>query len=162
VSAWYVTASSSHPDTRPVVLPTSFMGLSVSSYNDGNRPETIAVLRKTVNGAAVSLRVFGEPTGTIIYVEGTRADLTGKSDLHMLGDAGLPYGNASCTRRLVLRLPDDKMNLDNPQGPDSRMMLCWRTSEQVSISALVPGVKPPEEDVAAAVDAVWNQIAATN
>jgi hypothetical protein len=32
----------------------------------------------------------------------------------------------------------------------------------ISATALVLGVKPPEEDVAAAVDALWNQLAATS
>jgi hypothetical protein len=153
---WYLTTSSGPTDTRPVVLPPTFMGLNIGSSNHGDSPEAMAVIREQVNGAPSALTTYGEVKATVVNVVATRADLTGKVDLHFAGDNGRLVGNTRCTRNVVLREAGEDM--DKPGSPLRNKMLCWRTSKQLSISVFVLIRPPAEEDLAAAVDSLWNTL----
>lgn len=148
--AGYLTVSSGPSDTRTVNLPPTFMGLNTSPHNDASLPQSIS---ESLGGAPTALTSYGEPGTTMLNVVATRTDMTGKVDLHLLGDSGRSIGGTRCTRNVVLRGADE--DVDTPGTPLSGKVLCWRTSEQLSISAFVLSRPPAEEDVAAAVDALW-------
>lgn len=62
----------------------------------------------------------------IVRVVSAKSDLTGHRDLRMVGDEGIPVGEARCTQHL-------KVNNDTKVHVVPTMLLCWRTSEARSV-----------------------------
>ena len=148
--ACWVAAASGPSDTRPVALPATFMGLGTSEYDD---PGTARDLSDAVDGAPLAVRGYGGRGTTTLNVVATRSDMTGEVDLRFLGDDGRLIGGTRCTSDVVLR--ERNADPDSPGTPLTGKVLCWRTSERLSVSAFVLTRPPAQEDVAAAVDALW-------
>ncbi|GLY16353.1 hypothetical protein LWF15_30050 [Kineosporia rhizophila] len=153
---WPSRASSGPPDDRAITMPSTFMELDVSPYNTGDDPESVATLREDVGGAQLAFAMYGKAGGTTVSVTATRTDLTGRVDLRMLNDNGQRYSNSYCSSNLSLRTAD--------QGPDGEGspypggLICWRTSDRLSVSAFALIKPPAEEELARAVDLFWESL----
>lgn len=151
VSYRHVTSGPS--DTRPVTLPATFAGLTTSTFSNEGVPESIS---EDLGGAPTALTTYGAPGTTIVNVVAARADMSDRVDLRYLGDDGRLIGGTRCTTNVVLRELDE--GVDSPGSPMTGKLLCWRTSDELSVSAFVLSRPPAAEDVAAAVDALWSTV----
>ena len=138
----------------PVTLPSSLTGLGAVPAGDLTRTaEWQLKARQAGAGATVDGRTYGAGGGarSIRLVVG-RTDLTGKLDLLWAADAGRLVGAVRCT---------DNTRVTPTSKPRIRptVMLCWRTTAALSVSALIldPRATTPvtAEDGAAAVDVGW-------
>ncbi len=149
--------SSAPVDVRPVTLPATFMGLALKPDNFGITPSWTSMVRDELDGAPVAGASYGQIGVTaFVNVVAARTDLSGKLDLGLAGNGGRLIGNAWCTDYVVLRVAgtDDGKSAATLPRMDGKL-LCWRTSDRLSVTAFVYSRPPATEDVAAAVDLIW-------
>jgi hypothetical protein len=143
--------TSSPKDERPVTLPATFAGLTPRTPNFGTETSWISTARDATGGAPILGTTYGKVgEASIINVVVARSDLTGDLDQDMAGDDGELLGATRCTRKVMLTVDKDKKPIES-----TKMLLCWRTSDLLSVTALVLSRPPEPAEVAAAVDAVW-------
>jgi hypothetical protein len=150
----YVTTSSPEDD-RPVTMPSTFAGVDAGSTQFFfTSPSWISTVRDAIGDAPFSGASYGQPgqPTTMVNVIAARTDLTGKLDQSMAGDDGELLGATRCTRRVILGPAGD----DQKSTEVDTMLLCWRTSDLLSVTALALKRPPPPEELAAAVDATWD------
>jgi hypothetical protein len=150
--------TSSPEDERPVSLPPSFAGanLNTGPASFATDPSWISTVKDSIGDVPFAGAGYGEPGNptAVVNVIAARTDLTGKLDQRMAGDAGELLGATRCTRRVMIEPPGD----DQKPTEIDTWLLCWRTSELLSVTALAMLRPPPPEELAAAVDATWQSL----
>ena len=154
VAGWWLRPVHDH---RPVALPEAVLGLPrAEGVRDfGTQPSWRTVAEGdlpdvTMEGRAYRRLERSQPLQINIVV--ARTDLTGKLDRRLGVKPYLAYGSVTCTHTFDL---STKASPASPATTD-RMLLCWRTSSGLSVSALVlrQGAVT-DAQIADAVQQVW-------
>ncbi|WP_426560696.1 hypothetical protein ACPPVT_12520 [Angustibacter sp. McL0619] len=155
------------PNLTPVVLPDSFASYGplqdgVDFAKDDGPTSWRTSAKGTLGGNAFDGRAFGNVRsgGPMLNVVVARTDLTDKLDVALAAPPYTMFGSVTCTQTVDLASAARKRNQtpkDLP-GPrfNARSVLCWRATDDVSVSAfglLASADLMPR--VAAAVDEVW-------
>jgi hypothetical protein len=144
-------------DKRPITLPDTFLNrghLADPELDFGQAADWRAHIEDEFHGAGLAGAAYGEIGQGRINVVAIRADATGDLDLKMAADAGEPYGNVRCTNYFRFETED----LKPPPAHMEGMLLCWRTSDDLTVSALAMNLAPAAVEVAAEVDALWQSV----
>lgn len=150
-------------DTRPITLPPTFMNLTPWEHNFMGSDEFQELAQEEFGEAGLAGTTFGsfragERPGLMLNLIAVRTDMTGKLDVRAaVGDRAV--GNERCTSTLEFKADDDSPSA----GVEARVttyLLCWRASDDLSVSALVMGgaAQTSEEELAAAVEAVYTSL----
>jgi hypothetical protein len=142
-------------DERPVTLPDTFAGRErVAADQDfGRSASWLTMAREAAGGAGVAGTAYGR-TGRINVVA-LRGDATGVLDVSLAADYGDEYGGVRCTRKLGMPTKSGRAI-----GVYEKLLLCWRTSPTLSVSAFSLGATPEPEELAPAVQALWDSLRA--
>jgi len=155
---WRVLTRSGPQDQRPITLPASFDGLALEPDNYATGPSWAATTRGVIGDTPFAGATYG-PTRdtTVINVVAARTDLSGKLDIRLAGPDVRTIGAVRCTDTLSLR-PADGSDKRPPTADIRGQMLCWRTSDRLSVSALVVLHPTTQEQLATAVTMLWTQL----
>jgi hypothetical protein len=82
----------------------------------------------------------------------SRQDLTDYAELGWIGDEGVPYGSARCSRTIQIS--------DKPAAEKPTLMICWRTTPKKSVYTIAVDLKknPTAQDGAAALEKEWKRM----
>ena len=159
-AGYVVTAADDAPvDTRPVVLPATFMGLGPaeasqqfaevdSQWRDG--------LSDAYDGRPFDGRAYGTMADRVrIHVVVNRGDAADVGDASFGRPPFTDFGAVSCTH--TQELPEVEGLPDTGPLTNPRTFLCVRHDEVATVSAFaLLGAQGREAEVAAAVDQVWS------
>ena len=132
------------------VLPDQVLGVppATGGMQIAQDDDLLEMAREQV-GAPVAARTYarqGPGAASYVNVLATRADMTGHVDLTHAGPVQSVHGGVSCTRTLTWEGASD--------DPGS-LVLCWQTSEELSVTALSLSPGWSDEQVASVVARVW-------
>jgi hypothetical protein len=147
-----------HPrDDRPVVLPDTLVGLSPAEtrlqFAQGGDWRT--QLAQTFGDHPFDGRAFGGVRpGPLVNLVVVRKDSRDEGDPGLGRPPYSKFGEVSCTH--WFQLPDVLGQGESKPYRSDKMLLCWRASETLTVSVLMP-LSPPgyEQTAAQAVDEVW-------
>lgn len=149
-------------DTRPISLPSSFMDLAPARNQMMRTAEFEQLAREEFEGAGFAATTFGDfrsgtRPGLVINVVAARVGNTGRIDVGAAVDDRV-VGNERCTTTLDYAAGGDARSTGDTQLRNG--LLCWRTSPDLSVSALVMtgADKTSEMELAAAVEALYTSL----
>ena len=126
-------------DDRPAVLPETFAGLSPADalYQFGDQGDWRSQLTKVYGDHPFAGRAFGAPRPTaLVNLVVVRTDSRDEGDPALGRPPFTQVGEVTCTHTFELGdLPGD-VGDHRPFRKDS-MLLCWRASATLTVSALV-------------------------
>jgi hypothetical protein len=139
-----------------ISLPYRLQGLDrLPSASDPTHIATWQQKAKTASkGAVLAAQGYGTPgSSRTLRVVAARTDLTGTLELGWAADSGHSVGSTHCTQN-VRFVPGGQA------GIRPTIMLCWRTSESLSVYALMidPRATLTDADAAPAVDLTWDAV----
>jgi hypothetical protein len=140
-------------DTRPVVLPKSLAGFqpAPTPYQFAENASWPQSMAKAFGNTAYGGRAYGSLAAhQLINLVVVRADSSGFGDPSVGRPPYTMFGEVRCTHSLQFKD-------SSPELVDSKLLLCWRASDTLTVSAIMLlGGQGFDEDTAQAVQDVWD------